>query len=102
MNTTAKEHRKALKRLAQIWMAPKTEAEMEVLLEDFLTPAEVTGFIERWKTVEGLLKGQTQRHVSTTTGVSISKVTRAAQVLKFGKGGFQLIWRRLSKNPSSS
>ena len=89
------EKKKGLRQLAKLWMLPKSPVEMERILEDFLTTAEIAALNERWETALHLLKGKTQREVSQITGVSISKVTRAAQVLREGTGGFELILNRL-------
>lgn len=94
------EKKKALKQLVKLWMIPKSPVELEKVLEDFLTTAEISALNERWQTVDHLLRGKPQREVSQVTGVSISKVTRAAQVLRDGTGGFELVWNRLKSSKS--
>lgn len=89
------ERQKALKELSKLFSKIKTEAEWKKFLEDFFSPSELLQFEERWLIAAKLLDGSTQRHVAESLGVSISKVTRGAQVLKFGQGSFQNLKKKL-------
>ncbi len=81
--------RKHLQDLYELLAAPKTAADAELLMDDLLTPQERGKLAERWQLVKLLAGGMTQRKVSRTLKISISKVTRGSRQLQFGSGGFQ-------------
>ncbi|MCA9526269.1 MAG: hypothetical protein KC549_08220 [Myxococcales bacterium] len=71
-------------------LASLPAADLERVLVDLLTPAEV-GFVgERWAIVKGLAAGASQRQVVAETGAAIATVSRGAQQLRYGSGGFAL------------
>lgn len=76
----------ALKRIAKILHQAKDEKELQNLLEDLLTPAELHDINERILIVKALQEGHPQRTVAKNLGVSIAKVTRGSQLLQYGKG----------------
>ena len=65
------------------------------LLEDLLTPAEVSNVEERWELVKLLAAGLPQRGVAQRLGAGIATVSRGARILKYGVGGFDLAFDRL-------
>ena len=71
--------------------------EAELLLEDLLTPNELSSLEERWQEIQLLAKGMTQRDVAKKLGISISKVTRGSRMLQYGTGGFRLFLKKLGK-----
>ena len=71
-----------LKLLAQ----RRTIKEWNAFLQDLLTPRERESLAERWQIVRLLAQGLPQREVAKKLGVSISKVTRGARVLRYGTG----------------
>lgn len=91
----SKETQTPTERLARILLTPKNAQEMEAFLEDFLSPAELETLQERWALVDLLLQGFSQRQVRDRLGISISKVSRGATILKYGRGGFKKIWSRI-------
>lgn len=96
--TPSIEHlRKKVLHLARVFRTAQTDEEMLNLLEDFLTPPELEDLCQRWDLVSGLMQGKTQRQVKDEAKVSISKVSRGAQTLRFGSGGFKLALDRLKK-----
>lgn len=92
--------------LYELFASVRKTEEAEILLRDILTPQELEVIAERWKLVQALASGMTQRDVAKTCGVSISKVTRGSHELQYGTGGFRLFLRRLRKpcviTPASS
>lgn len=68
-----------------------------LVLEDLLTPTELTTILERWHTVRLLLDGRTHRDVQKEVGISISKVTHAANLLKSGAKGVRGLHSRIAK-----
>lgn len=81
----------ALELLSELFSKIQSKDDWQKFNEDFFSPSELLQMAERWLIVEELAKGATQRAVADKLGVSISKVTRGAQVLKFGKGGFKAL-----------
>lgn len=61
---------------------------IERILDDLLTPAETRSVRERWAIVTRLAAGMTQREVRDEVGVAIATVSRGAQQLRYGNGGF--------------
>lgn len=76
------------KKLLNAILKLKSKKELQVILEDLFTPQELEIFEERLEIIKELKKGLTQRKVAAKLGVSVSKVTRGAHVLRYGKGGF--------------
>lgn len=75
--------------------------EAELLLEDLLTPNELSSLEERWQEIQLLAKGMPQREVAKKLGISISKVTRGSRMLQYGTGGFKLFLKKLGKKMKS-
>jgi Trp operon repressor len=66
-----------------------SDEEMVLLMEDSFTPAEFEMIEERFHILYQLHQGLTQRDVKDKLKVSISTVTRASRVLKYGTGIFK-------------
>ncbi len=81
--------------------AIETPQEAKLLLEDLLTPHELESLAERWQEIQLLASGMTQRAVAKKMGISISKVTRGARMLKHGSGGFETFLKKLGKKSNS-
>lgn len=87
-----KNYSKALKRVAEVLYAVKSEKEMGLVLEDLLTPAEIHDIDERAKIFKSLIKGDSQRTVAKKLGVSVAKVSRGAHALQYGAGGIEKLF----------
>jgi Trp operon repressor len=73
--------------------ASKNKKETKNFLIDILTPAEIDDIYNRLKIVEELIVNKSpHREVSKKFRVSISKVTRAVNVIKYGSGIFHKIY----------
>ena len=59
-----------------------SEKEMSQFLQEILTEAELRDIELRWKLMEKLRAGDTQRHIAQELGVSLCKVTRGNKILK--------------------
>lgn len=81
--------------LLQVFAALEDPEDVALLLGDLLSPAEMRSVGERWAIVTGLAAGQTQREVKNSVGVAIATVSRGAQQLKHGPGGFALAFDTL-------
>ncbi|MEZ4845649.1 MAG: Trp family transcriptional regulator [Bdellovibrionota bacterium] len=62
-------------------------------MNDILSPGEIEDIHNRLMIIESLMNNKTQREVSKSLNVSISKVTRASNVLKYGSGVFQKLFK---------
>lgn len=70
--------------------------EMELFLQDLLTPQEITALNERWAIVDALLrKDKAQREIAAELNVAIATITRGSRQLQTGTGMFGRIWERL-------
>jgi TrpR-related protein YerC/YecD len=72
-------------------LTPENEAQMERLLRDLCTPAEIRTLAERWH-VARLLDGTglSYREIHDATGVSTTTVVRVARFLRDeGNGGYR-------------
>ena len=83
--------------LHRLFASVKHEREAELLLLDILTPRELSSLAERWRLVQALASGMTQRDINKKLKISISKITRGSHMLKHGSGGFKLFLLRLGK-----
>ena len=55
---------------------------MERFLREICTPAECVGLSKRWKLMQELLSGKTQRTVARELGMSLCRITRGARYAK--------------------
>lgn len=88
-----KEYQK-LKRLAHVLTSIPDEKTMINFLKDLCTVDELTSMEGRWEVVEMLHAGKTYREIAKKTGVSTTTVTRVAQALKHGAGGYQAMLKK--------
>ena len=75
-----------VKSIAALFMRVEDKTEIEKLIMDLLTPAEIKDVSERIKIVELLIKGETQRNIASKLGLSISTVSRGSTLVQYGKG----------------
>ena len=59
-----------------------TEAEIEMFFKELLTESEIEILSKRWRILEMLKAGVTQREIAKELQVSLCKVTRGAKILK--------------------
>lgn len=59
-----------------------TEAEVESFFKELLTKSEIETLSKRWRILEMLNQGYTQREIAKDLQVSLCKVTRGAKILK--------------------
>lgn len=64
---------------------------MEALLEDLLTPQELSSVAERFQILQALVRGIPQREIAESLNTSIGKITRGSRVVQYGK----LDWEKL-------
>ena len=56
--------------------------EMKSFIEEILTPKEIQDLALRWKLLQELNKGKTQRSIASQYGISLCKITRGSKILK--------------------
>lgn len=88
---------KEISDLYELFASVRSTEEAEMLLKDILTPQELEVIAERWKLIQALGSGMTQREVAKKCGVSISKVTRGSHELQYGSGGFAHFLKKMKK-----
>ena len=60
----------------------KTNADIEKFFSEIFTENELKILSKRWRILELLSKGVTQREIANELNVSLCKVTRGAKILK--------------------
>jgi TrpR-related protein YerC/YecD len=82
---------KPMKELFEAILSIETPDEAAKFFRDLLTPAELAEFANRWQMVKMLLKGKPYTEIASELKTSTATVTRVAQWLHNGMGGYQLI-----------
>lgn len=82
--------------------ALKTSAECARFFEDLCTRSELSAMAERWEVARRVATGESYRKISEATGASTATVTRVAQWLRFGSGGYTLVLERLQRTRRKS
>lgn len=59
-----------------------SEVEIETFFKELLTESEIETLSKRWRILELLVQGATQREIAKELQVSLCKVTRGAKILK--------------------
>lgn len=72
--------------------------EIRQFLRDLCTRAELSAMGERWEIAQYVRKGVPYRSVAKKTGASTTTVTRVAQWLHHGMGGYNLMLDRAEKH----
>jgi TrpR-related protein YerC/YecD len=86
----AEEHRELFATIAGL----KTAREAERFLRDLCTRSELDAMAHRWQVAQLLSEGLPYVEVSKRAHASTTTVTRVAQWLRNGEGGYQLALRR--------
>lgn len=59
-----------------------SQKEIIEFFEEIMTKSEIEALSKRWRIIEMLDEGYTQREIAKELGVSLCKVTRGAKILK--------------------
>lgn len=90
-------------RLFEAILALKTQAECEAFFRDLLTLGEIREFANRFRVARMLEKGnKTYLTIAKEARTTTATVTRVAQWLKAGMGGYRLIINRLNHHHNRS
>jgi TrpR-related protein YerC/YecD len=84
------EHRDLFATIASL----RTEEEVERFLRDLCTISELEAMAHRWQVAQLLDRGLPYLEVAKRAHASTTTVTRVAQWLRRGEGGYQLALRR--------
>ena len=71
-----------LKEISKLVKNIYTEAEIEAFFKELLTESEIETLSKRWRILEMLNQGFTQREIAKELQVSLCKVTRGAKIMK--------------------
>ncbi len=69
--------------------------QVQALLQDLCTPAELEAIVDRWRVALMLKQGMTYREINQRTGVSVTTVGRVARFIDMGAGGYQAALDRI-------
>lgn len=72
----------ALRALTSALVSISSPEEMEAFLEEILTEAELCDVTLRWRLLEMLSKGVSQRKIAEELQISLCKITRGSRILK--------------------
>ncbi len=72
----------AFETVASVLSAIKSPDEMRLFLKELLTPGEVRDITLRWKLLELLADGVSQRKIAEDLKISLCKITRGSKILK--------------------
>lgn len=86
---------KETKELFQAVMKLKTVDEAHRFFRDLCTEEEIDEMARRWQAAQLLVKDVPYRDIAEQVGLSTSTVTRVAHWLYTGRGGYQIMLRRL-------
>lgn len=81
--------------LADILLRTRDHAELAVVLQGLLTPSELEGIHLRWRLLQCLEAGFTQRDISQRLGISLGKIARGSRLMKYGEDEFCRVVRRI-------
>jgi Trp operon repressor len=84
--------------IVKLLTSTKNKKELKLFLIDILSPAEIDDIYNRLQIIQELTVHESpHRDVSKKFNVSISKVTRAASVTKYGSGVFKKMFGSKAK-----
>lgn len=72
----------AFETVAEVLAAITCQEEMKRFLKELLTPGEVRDITLRWRLLEQLAAGETQRKIAEELRISLCKITRGSRILK--------------------
>lgn len=71
-----------IKKISKILASENDSGVIRDFILEILTKSEAETLSKRWRILEMLKEGQTQRTIAKELGVSLCKVTRGSQILK--------------------
>jgi TrpR-related protein YerC/YecD len=89
-----------LQQLAAAFLTLKTADEVAAFLRDLCTPAEIEALSHRLQVARLLAQGLPYATVAERVGASTTTVTRVAQWLRRGEGGYGIVLERTGSLPA--
>lgn len=80
--------------LCEAFLQLQSVEECENFLRDLMTIGEIDTMSERWEVAQLVQQGVSYRKISEQTGASTATITRVAQWLHHGMGGYTMIIER--------
>jgi TrpR-related protein YerC/YecD len=80
----------------------RTRDEAQRFFRDLCTVSELEALTHRWQAAKLLDEGLPYLEVAARTGASTTTVTRVAQWLRRGEGGYRLVLDRRARRPTAS
>ncbi len=71
----------------------RTKKDLAKFVEDLFSPEETLDLAQRLKIAKLILEGKTYEEIAAEIPVSTSTISKIGQVIKFGKGGFALVYK---------
>lgn len=68
--------------LVKVFTEIDNPTEMKAFLTEILTDTESKNLNMRWRLLERLKKGETQREIASSLHISLCKITRGSKILK--------------------
>lgn len=68
--------------LLQTIISIKDMDELQLFFDEILTAGELADLSLRWKLLQDLYSGMTQRKIAEKYGISLCKITRGSKILK--------------------
>ena len=90
-------NRRDMKALFNTIARLKTSDRVRKFMRDLCTLSELEAMAERWQVAKELKKGTPYRTIAKNTGSSTATITRVAQWLHHGMGGYELMLHRLRR-----
>jgi len=85
--------------LIEIFTEISDFTEMKSFIEEILTPKEIEDLALRWRLLQELNAGNTQRTIAARYGISLCKITRGSKILKKNSSITKKILDRKSGGP---
>ncbi len=89
---------KQLDILSKSLLVLTSEQDIKSLLLDLCTPTEIDAMAGRLAVVNLLKDNIPYRKIHGLTGVSLATITRVARTLKYGQGGYNLVYDNLQSS----
>ena len=91
-----------IEELCEAMRSMRSVDELERFLRDLCTVGELETLAHRWQVAQYLDQGLPYHEVAQKTGASTTTVTRVAQWLRRGEGGYRLALDRLRRKHRSN
>ena len=91
-----------LDELASALLTLREPAELKRFLRDLCTHAELEAMAHRWRIAQLLDEGHSYLEIAELAGASTTTVTRVAQWLHYGAGGYRMALKRIRAQASPS